>query len=226
MKIDGQPKGATPLSVQVSAGTHVMELSVGGEPRVIPLTVNNGEALGQYSRAGRRARDGPARRLFDARWRRDPDRRPTSWPHPGGARGSRGRRSRADPRPERRSHAPAGHDCRGHVDESRSQAGSGGARRKRRAGRRGGARCTGCGQPRRRRAHDGSAPGQDAIRDAGVRGGDAGGCDEQQVAAAAWPARPADRQRDARVRDAAARRDLRRQDDETAGGATERARSR
>ena len=48
VKIDGQPKGATPLSVQVSAGTHVMELSVGGEPRVIPITVNNGEALGQY----------------------------------------------------------------------------------------------------------------------------------------------------------------------------------
>jgi hypothetical protein len=48
VKIDGQPKGATPLSVQVSAGTHVMELSVGGEPRVIPITVNSGEALGQY----------------------------------------------------------------------------------------------------------------------------------------------------------------------------------
>jgi len=48
VKIDGQPKGATPLSVQVSAGTHVLELSVGGEPRVIPITVNNGEALGQY----------------------------------------------------------------------------------------------------------------------------------------------------------------------------------
>ncbi len=48
VKIDGQPKGATPLSVQVSAGTHVMELSVGGEPRVIPITVNDGEALGQY----------------------------------------------------------------------------------------------------------------------------------------------------------------------------------
>jgi hypothetical protein len=48
VKIDGQPKGATPLSVQLSAGTHVMELSVGGEPRVIPITVNSGESLGQY----------------------------------------------------------------------------------------------------------------------------------------------------------------------------------
>jgi PEGA domain len=48
VKIDGQPKGATPLSVQVSAGTHVMELSVGGEPRVIPITVTSGETLGQY----------------------------------------------------------------------------------------------------------------------------------------------------------------------------------
>jgi hypothetical protein len=48
VKIDGQPKGATPLSVQVSSGAHVMELSIGGEPRVIPITVNSGETLGQY----------------------------------------------------------------------------------------------------------------------------------------------------------------------------------
>ena len=86
VKIDGQPKGATPLSLQVSAGTHVMELSVGGEPRVIPITVNSGEALGQYVRAGRRARDGPSRRLFVARRRRNPDRRPAPWRQPGRAR--------------------------------------------------------------------------------------------------------------------------------------------
>ncbi len=82
MKIDGQPKGATPLSVQVSAGTHVMELSVGGEPRVIPITVNNGEALGQYVELAGARRNGPPRRLFVARRRRDPDRRPAPWRHP------------------------------------------------------------------------------------------------------------------------------------------------
>jgi hypothetical protein len=48
VKIDGESKGVTPLTVQVGAGAHVMELSAGGEPRVIPITVNSGETLGQY----------------------------------------------------------------------------------------------------------------------------------------------------------------------------------
>jgi hypothetical protein len=48
VKIDGQARGATPMSVPLSAGAHVMELSIGGEPRVIPITVNSGETLGQY----------------------------------------------------------------------------------------------------------------------------------------------------------------------------------
>ena len=48
VKIDGESKGVTPLSTSLSAGPHVLELSTGGEPRVIPLTVNAGETLGQY----------------------------------------------------------------------------------------------------------------------------------------------------------------------------------
>lgn len=48
VKIDGESKGVTPLSTSLSAGPHVLELSTGGEPRVIPITVNAGETLGQY----------------------------------------------------------------------------------------------------------------------------------------------------------------------------------
>jgi hypothetical protein len=48
VKIDGQSKGITPLATSVSAGTHVLELSTGGEPRVIPISLAAGETLGQY----------------------------------------------------------------------------------------------------------------------------------------------------------------------------------
>jgi PEGA domain len=48
VKIDGESKGVTPLSTSLSSGPHVLELSTGGEPRVIPITVNAGETLGQY----------------------------------------------------------------------------------------------------------------------------------------------------------------------------------
>ena len=48
VKIDGQSKGVTPLTTSLAAGAHVLELSTGGEPRVIPITVNAGETLGQY----------------------------------------------------------------------------------------------------------------------------------------------------------------------------------
>ena len=48
VKIDGQNKGVTPLATSLSPGPHVLELSTGGEPRVIPITVNAGETLGQY----------------------------------------------------------------------------------------------------------------------------------------------------------------------------------
>lgn len=48
VKIDGQSAGVTPLSTSLSPGAHVLELSTGGEPRVIPITVTAGETLGQY----------------------------------------------------------------------------------------------------------------------------------------------------------------------------------
>jgi PEGA domain len=48
VKIDGQSRGATPLTLSLSAGTHVVELSAGGEPRVIPVTLPAGETLSQY----------------------------------------------------------------------------------------------------------------------------------------------------------------------------------
>ena len=48
VKIDGQNRGVTPLATSLSPGAHVLELSTGGEPRVIPITINAGETLGQY----------------------------------------------------------------------------------------------------------------------------------------------------------------------------------
>lgn len=50
--IDGEAKGATPLSVPIAAGAHVLEIAAGGEPRVIPITVNGGETLAQYIELG------------------------------------------------------------------------------------------------------------------------------------------------------------------------------
>jgi PEGA domain len=48
VKIDGKARGATPLTLSVATGPHVMELAAGGEPRVIPITVEAGATLGQY----------------------------------------------------------------------------------------------------------------------------------------------------------------------------------
>ncbi len=48
VSIDGNRKGATPLTLTLPSGTHVMEVSSGGEPRVVPLTVVAGETLGEY----------------------------------------------------------------------------------------------------------------------------------------------------------------------------------
>ena len=48
VKIDGEPKGVTPLSLSLRGGAHVMEIDAGGEPRVIPLTISAGETLAQY----------------------------------------------------------------------------------------------------------------------------------------------------------------------------------
>jgi len=48
VKIDGQDKGVTPLSTKVPAGTHVIEIASGGEPRVIPMSLEAGQTFAQY----------------------------------------------------------------------------------------------------------------------------------------------------------------------------------
>jgi hypothetical protein len=49
VKIDGQVRGTTPLTVRLDAGTHVLEVQSGkSEPRVIPLIVTAGTRTSQY----------------------------------------------------------------------------------------------------------------------------------------------------------------------------------
>jgi hypothetical protein len=49
VKIDGEVKGATPLTVRLDAGAHVMEVQSGkSEPRVIPLMITAGVQTSQY----------------------------------------------------------------------------------------------------------------------------------------------------------------------------------
>ena len=38
VKIDGEVRGITPLSLSIAGGAHVMEIAAGTEPRVIPIT--------------------------------------------------------------------------------------------------------------------------------------------------------------------------------------------
>ncbi len=48
VKIDGEVRGITPLSLSLAGGAHVMEIAAGTEPRVIPITVTAGQTLAQY----------------------------------------------------------------------------------------------------------------------------------------------------------------------------------
>jgi PEGA domain len=49
VKIDGEVKGNTPLTVRLDAGAHVMEVQSGkSEPRVIPLMISAGVQTSQY----------------------------------------------------------------------------------------------------------------------------------------------------------------------------------
>ena len=48
VKIDGEVRGITPLSLSVAGGAHVMEIAAGAEPRVIPITITAGQTLAQY----------------------------------------------------------------------------------------------------------------------------------------------------------------------------------
>jgi hypothetical protein len=48
VKVDGEVKGNTPLSFSLARGAHVVEISAGGEPRVIPIEIASGQTLSQY----------------------------------------------------------------------------------------------------------------------------------------------------------------------------------
>jgi PEGA domain len=51
--IDGQARGATPLTVTVQPGAHTLELRGGSEPRTMPITVNAGQEIAQYVELGK-----------------------------------------------------------------------------------------------------------------------------------------------------------------------------
>src|SRR5206468_430437 len=46
--VDGDARGATPLTLTLKAGAHVVEVRGGGEPRTIPLTITAGAQISQY----------------------------------------------------------------------------------------------------------------------------------------------------------------------------------
>ena len=49
VRIDGQVRGTTPLTMRLDAGAHVMEVQSGNsEPRVIPFTITSGAQNSQY----------------------------------------------------------------------------------------------------------------------------------------------------------------------------------
>ncbi len=48
VKIDGEVRGITPLALSLAGGAHVMEITAGSEPRVIPITVTAGQTLAHY----------------------------------------------------------------------------------------------------------------------------------------------------------------------------------
>ena len=59
VKIDGEVKGVTPLSLSLAGGAHVMEIAAGAEPRVIPITVTRRADARAVRRAGGRLRARP-----------------------------------------------------------------------------------------------------------------------------------------------------------------------
>jgi len=46
--VDGAPRGLTPLTLTLDAGTHTVELRGAGQPRIIPITMSAGAQLTQY----------------------------------------------------------------------------------------------------------------------------------------------------------------------------------
>ena len=45
--IDGQPRGVTPLTLELAPGAHELRLATGAEPRIIPLTITAGSTVSQ-----------------------------------------------------------------------------------------------------------------------------------------------------------------------------------
>ena len=45
--IDGQPRGVTPLTLELAPGAHELRLATDGEPRIIPLTITAGDTVSQ-----------------------------------------------------------------------------------------------------------------------------------------------------------------------------------
>jgi len=48
VKIDGSPRGTTPVKMTLPPGQHQLELETGGQPRVIPITMTAGGQVSQY----------------------------------------------------------------------------------------------------------------------------------------------------------------------------------
>jgi serine/threonine protein kinase len=46
--VDGQPRGVTPLTLELTPGEHTIELRGGAEPRTIPITITAGQQVAQY----------------------------------------------------------------------------------------------------------------------------------------------------------------------------------
>ena len=51
VKIDGSPRGTTPVKTTLPAGQHQLEIEMGGQPRVIPITITAGGQVSQYIEA-------------------------------------------------------------------------------------------------------------------------------------------------------------------------------
>jgi len=45
--IDGQPRGVTPLTLELAPGAHELRLATSGDPRIIPLTITAGGTVSQ-----------------------------------------------------------------------------------------------------------------------------------------------------------------------------------
>jgi len=45
--VDGQPRGVTPLTVELAPGSHELTLATEGEPRIIPFTISAGSTVAQ-----------------------------------------------------------------------------------------------------------------------------------------------------------------------------------